>query len=99
MAKDTKIVKGGFRATLALVISIIALILSVVAYTSTMREDELNARMKEMQTSLDRMKQESSKQIDKLRDETANALEKLGDRIKKKEGAQEKGAEQEGNRT
>ena len=93
MAKDTKIVKGGFRATLALIISIIALILSIVAYTSTMREDQFNARIKEMQTSMDRMKQESSKQIDKLRDETGKALEKLGNVVKKKEGAREEGAE------
>ena len=32
MAAETKIVKGGFRATLALIISIIALILSIMAY-------------------------------------------------------------------
>jgi galactokinase len=85
MTKDTKIVKGGFRATLALIFSIIALILSIVAYTSTMREEQFNARIKDMQESLERMKQESSKQIDKLRDETGKALEKLGDAVKKKE--------------
>lgn len=89
MAQETKIVKGGFRATLALVISIIALILSIVAYTSTAREENLNARIKDLQASLENMKQESSKQIDKLRDETANALEKLGKVVKKSEEAQE----------
>ena len=35
MAEPTKIVKGGFRATLALLISIIALILSILAYNRT----------------------------------------------------------------
>jgi predicted PurR-regulated permease PerM len=89
MAQETKIVKGGFRATLALVISIIALILSIVAYTSTAREEDLNARIKDLQASLENMKQESSKQVDKLRDETANALEKLGKVVKKSEEAQE----------
>ncbi|MBL7211715.1 MAG: hypothetical protein ISS61_04970 [Desulfobacteraceae bacterium] len=96
MAKETKIVKGGFRATLALVISIIALILSIVAYTATTREEEFNVHIKNLQTSLEKMKQESSKQIEKLRDETGNVLEKLGKTVKKKQDTetQEKEAKQ-----
>ncbi|MGD2127193.1 MAG: hypothetical protein PVG99_13995 [Desulfobacteraceae bacterium] len=85
MAPETKIVKGGFRATLALLISIIALILSVMAYTSTGKEEDLRARIKDLQTKMESMKQESSKQIDKLRGETANALEKLSNAVKKNE--------------
>jgi hypothetical protein len=85
MAGETKIVKGGFRATLALLISIIALILSIMAYTSTGKEEDLRARIKDLQTKMEGMKQESSKQIDKLRGETANALEKLSNAVKKKE--------------
>lgn len=85
MAQETKVVKGGFRATLALLISIIALILSIVAYTTTTTEEELNVRIKNMQTSLERMKQESSKQIEKLRDETGNILEKIGNTVKVKQ--------------
>ena len=85
MAGETKIVKGGFRATLALLISIIALILSIMAYTSTGRDEDLRARIKDLQTKMESMKQESSKQIDKLRGETANALEKLSNAVKKKE--------------
>lgn len=88
MAKETKIVKGGFRATVALIISVIALIVSVAAYTSTLREEELSARIRDMHTNLERVKQESSKQIDKLREETANALERLGEAVKKKEEVQ-----------
>ena len=85
MAGETKIVKGGFRATLALIISIIALIVSIVAYTSMGKEEDLRARIKDLQTRMESMKQESSKQIDKLRGETANALEKLSNAVKKKE--------------
>ena len=85
MAGETKIVKGGFRATLALIISIIALILSIWAYTSVGKEEDLRARIKDLQTRMESMKQESSKQIDKLRGETANALEKLSNAVKKKE--------------
>jgi len=85
MAAEKKIVRGGFRATLALIISIVALILSIMAYTSTGQEEDLRARIKDLQTKMESMKQESSKQIDKLRGETSNALEKLSDAVKKKE--------------
>ena len=90
MAAETKIVKGGFRATLALIISIIALIFSFIAYTSTAKDKELIGRMKDLQARMDQIKQESSKQFDKLRDETANALEKLGKSVKTKETTGEK---------
>jgi uncharacterized membrane protein (DUF106 family) len=83
MAGEKKIVKGGFRATLALIISIIALIVSIWAYTSVGKEEDLRARIKDLQTKMESMKQESSKQIDKLRGETANALEKLSNAVKK----------------
>ena len=85
MTAEKKIVRGGFRATLALIISIIALILSIMAYTSMGKEEDLRARIKDLQTKMESMKQESSKQIDKLRGETSNALEKLSDAVKKKE--------------
>ena len=96
MNRETKVVKGGFRATLALFISIIALILSIVAYTTTTSEQDLNVRIKNMQTSLERMKQESSEQIEKLRDETGNILEKVGRTVKVKQNTetQEKEASQ-----
>ncbi|MBW1784023.1 MAG: hypothetical protein JRL30_25205 [Deltaproteobacteria bacterium] len=85
MAQETKIVKGGFRATLALIISIIAIILSFIAFTSTAREDELNARIKDLRASMERIRDESSKQMDKLRDETANTLERLSKTVKKQD--------------
>ena len=47
--EKTKIVKGGFRATLALVISIIALILAVMAYNSVGRGVDLNDQIKDLQ--------------------------------------------------
>ena len=85
MSDEKKVVKGGFRATLALTISIIALILSIMAYTSTGQDEDLRARIKNLQTKMESMKQESSKQIDNLRGETANALEKMSKAVKKKE--------------
>ena len=83
MAQETKIVKGGFRATLALIFSIIALILAFIAYSSAEREENLRARIRELQTRMETMTQETSKKMDKLREDTANALQKLGKTIKK----------------
>ena len=71
MAKEPKIVKGGFRATLALFISIIALILSLLAYNSTGKEEDLKDRIKELQATIEIMKQETSKKLEMLRNETA----------------------------
>ena len=85
MAQETKVVKGGFRATLALIISIIAIIVAIVAYQSTGKEADFNTRIKDLQTRMETMKQETSKKVDKLRDETANTLEKLGKSIKREE--------------
>jgi len=88
MAQETKVVKGGFRATLALIISIIALILAIIAYQSTGKEATLNERIKDLQAKIENMKQETSKKIDKLRNETAGTLENIGKSMKK-EGEQQ----------
>ena len=83
MAQETKVVKGGFRATLALIISIIALIVAIIAYQSTGKESDLNTRIKDLQAKMENMKQETSKKLDKLRNETADTLEKIGESMKK----------------
>lgn len=82
MGKEPKIVKGGFRATLALLISIIALILSLLAYNSTATEEDLTARIKELQGTIEVMKQETSKKLEMLRNETADTLDKLSKSLK-----------------
>lgn len=85
MAQAAKVVKGGFRATLALIISVIALILSLLAYSSTGKEEDLRARIKELQGTIEVMKQDTSKKMDMLRNETADTLEKLSKDLKKEE--------------
>jgi uncharacterized membrane protein (DUF106 family) len=91
MAEPTKIVKGGFRATLALIISVIAILISIFSYTSSEKERDLNARIQEFQTKIEKMKAESAEQIDKLRNETSKALEKLSQAVKKEEGSKMQG--------
>lgn len=82
MAQATKIVKGGFRATLALIISVIALILSVSAYSASGKQEDLKARVRELQGTIESMKQETSKKMDILRQETGDKLEKLSKDLK-----------------
>ena len=82
MAEPKKIVKGGFRATLALIISVIALFISIFSYTSSERENDLKVRIQEFQTTMEKMKAESAEQIDKVRNETAKALEKMSNAVK-----------------
>ena len=71
--------------TLALIISVIALILSLLAFSSTGKEEDLRARIKELQGTIEIMKQETSKKMDILRNETADMLEKLSKDLKKEE--------------
>jgi hypothetical protein len=88
MAQETKVVKGGFRATLALIISVIALVLSLLAYSSTGKEEDVKARIKELQSTIEVMKQETANKMDMLRNETADTLEKLSKSLKKEEEQQ-----------
>ena len=89
MAEPTKIVKGGFRATLALIFSIFALIISILAFASSRSEEALKARIQNMQATMEKMKTESAEQLDKLRNETANTLEKISKTVKKDEGPEQ----------
>lgn len=88
MAQPTKVVKGGFRATLALIISLIALIVSILTYMSSEREGELNARIRDLQARMENLKTESVEQLNNLRDETAKALEDMSRAVKREEGSE-----------
>ena len=88
MAEPQKIVKGGFRATLALIISVLALIVAIMAYTSAGKEEELKTRLKDLQATLENVKKESGAQFEKLRNETAKSLESLSATIKEKKESQ-----------
>lgn len=83
--ETTKIVKGGFRATLALILSIIAIVLAFISYNRTGYQEELNAKVKSLQTKMEKMKSETSERLKKVREETSNVLKKAGIDIKKNE--------------
>ena len=88
MAEPTKIVKGGFRATLALLISIIALILSILAYNRTSDQSTFTTEIKNLQQKMSEIKKDTSEQLGKIRKETGNAIENMGKAIKKEESKQ-----------
>jgi hypothetical protein len=85
MPNETKIVKGGFRATLALIISVIAVILSVIAFNRTGGGPDLKTQLKDLQEKVGNLKQDTDKRVDKIRQDTANALQKLSEELKTKE--------------
>ena len=85
MAEQTKVVKGGFRATLALIISIIALILSLLAYNRVADQSTFNTEIKNLQQKMSEIKKETSEQLGNIRQETGKALENMGKAIKKEE--------------
>ena len=80
-----KIVKGGFRANLALLISIIALIISLMVYFKTADQADFNAKIKDIQDKLEKIKKDTSDTADKIRQETTKLIDKLGLDIKRDE--------------
>jgi hypothetical protein len=89
MSNDTKTVRGGFRATLALIISIIALIIAIVAYQRSGEESYFEKRISDLQDTIKALKEETSEKVTKIRKETAKALEKVGIEIKREGSKQE----------
>jgi len=85
LSNEKKVVKGGFRATLALIISIIALAISLMAYTRTGNQSDLDAELNSLKKKLQELKSDTSENLEKVRTETGQALEKLGKSIKKGE--------------
>ena len=53
--EPTKIVKGGFRANLALLISVIALIISVMVYFKTSYQSDFNAKITDIQNKIEKI--------------------------------------------
>jgi cell division protein ZapA (FtsZ GTPase activity inhibitor) len=92
-----KIVKGGFRATLALIIAIIALIFSIISYQRTGGMVGVSDEIKALQKKTDVLKKETIQQMEKLEEktkkltkETGEALEKLGKTLKFEDARQKK---------
>jgi hypothetical protein len=81
--EPTKIVKGGFRATLALLISIIALIISVMVYYKTIDQADFNAKITDIQDKLEKIKKDTSDRVNTIRQETIKLIDKLGVEIER----------------
>ena len=88
MSAETKIVKGGFRATLALLISIIALVFALVAFHRTGGQVDVDARVEELQRRMEKMRQETTERVNKVRQETKQTLEKIGIDVKREKGTE-----------
>ena len=81
---DKKVVKGGFRSTLALLISIIALILSIIAYNRTGTQADLDAEITNLNAKIKKMGQETSERMNKVIQDTGKALGKISEEIEKR---------------
>ena len=92
---ERKVVKGGFRATLALLIAIIALIIAIMALNRTGGEIDFNAQIKDLQTRVEKIKEETTEKVDRVREEMAEALEGVSKAIKKEESETEGSGGQE----
>lgn len=80
---DGRETRGGFQSTLALIVSLIALVLAFIAFERTGGKKDLNLQLKDLRTKIEVMKKETAKRVDDIREETADALEKIGKVMKK----------------
>ena len=87
--EPTKIVKGGFRATLSLLISSIALIISVMVYYKTADQADFNAKITDIQDKLEKIKKDTSDRVATIRQETVKLIDKLGVEIERNEKNQD----------
>ena len=89
MSPEKKVVKGGFRATLALIISIIALVFAVFAFNRAGGgQTDMNKQVSELKTKIEALRQETSQQVDKVRQESGKAIENLGKSLRGDKGKQ-----------
>ena len=79
-----KIVTGRFRANLALIFSILALVVSLVAFSRAGDHRVLKAEIKNLQEKMVEVKEETADRLDKVRQDTGRVLDKLGNSLKYK---------------
>jgi hypothetical protein len=89
MENNRTVVKGGFRSTLSLIISLIALILALMAYNQSGGDADLKRQLSDLQDRIATLKKETSETVDKVKKETAKALEKVGIEIKRAEDSKD----------
>ena len=85
MSEQTKIVKGGFRATLALIVSVIALVIALVSFNRSGGRADLAAEIRNLQWRLKTMKQETTDRFETMRQETGETIESIGKAVKNEE--------------
>ena len=83
MSNEKKIVRGGFRSTVALLISIIALILAIMALERSGGENNLKAQIQDVQKRMEEIKRETAKRVEDMRQETVDAVERMKGAISK----------------
>ena len=85
MGEERKTIRGGFRATLALIIAIIALVFAIMAYSRTNNRADLNVEIRDLKAKMEKMKKETAEKMSKIREDSKRALEKIGIDVKKQE--------------
>jgi len=83
MSNETKTARGGFRASLALLVSIIAIIVAIVAFNRSGGQADFKAKISDLQSKIKTLSAETSEKVNTVRKETARVLQKIGIEINK----------------
>ena len=84
MGREREVLRGRFTAHLALFISIVALVFSVLAFTRTVRQEKFNATFRHTQELVQKRKEQTTAQMKKALKEIGKGLQKLSDEIERK---------------
>lgn len=79
--REEKKAKGGFRATLALIISIIALIVAGVAYQRSTTQTDVSDQISNLQQRMKKIKEENAERLKEAREDMRRKLQELGVKI------------------
>ncbi len=84
VGEEKKSAKGGFRATLALFVSIVALIVALFSLSRTMNQAQLHAEIETLKGKIGSIKKETAQRVDQVLQETGKGLERLSKEIQKR---------------
>jgi hypothetical protein len=66
----------------------VALVFALIAFQRKGGETEVDARVRELQMRMEKMREETAERVSKVRQETKEALEKIGVEIRREKGEQ-----------
>lgn len=90
MSKEDKRPRGGIRSTLALLLSIAALTLSIISLSRTEGQEKLREQLAELRVKVEKASESGTEQVARFREEFSGVVERMKGILKKEDQEEEK---------